>query len=127
MMIRRENHPALAVEPQDVVPGKTESADGCSTIDSGMWAMPVVSMQPSRELASAVTRVLIGLGIGPFSQTGLDEALDLAVGFGRIRLGANVAQAEALASRAEGDGLVAGAVVGHDALDHDTEACVVGD
>ena len=55
------------------------------------------------------------------------EALGLAVGLGRIGLGADVLEAETLAGRAEGEGLVAGAVVGHDALDLDAEALVVGD
>ena len=38
-----------------------------------------------------------------------------------------MAQAEPLAGSSEGEGFVAGAVVGHDALDGDAEACIVGD
>jgi hypothetical protein len=38
-----------------------------------------------------------------------------------------VAQAEALAGAPEGEGFVAGAVVGHDPLGGDAEACVIGD
>src|SRR5580700_4270804 len=41
--------------------------------------------------------------------------------------GADVLEAEPLAQPAEGEGLVAGAVVGHDALDFDAEAFVVGE
>ena len=37
---------ALAVEPQDVVLGQAESADGCSIIDAGVRPMPVIAMQP---------------------------------------------------------------------------------
>jgi hypothetical protein len=38
----------LAVEPQDVILGQTEPADGGFIIDTGVWPMPVVSMQPGR-------------------------------------------------------------------------------
>jgi hypothetical protein len=36
----------LDVEPQDIVLGQTEPADGCSIIDAGMRPMPVVAMEP---------------------------------------------------------------------------------
>src|SRR5271156_4097694 len=70
---------------------------------------------------------MIGLSVSPLAQTGLDEALGLAVGFRRVGLGADVFEAEPLAQPAEGEGPVAGAVVGHDALDLDSEAIVVGE
>src|ERR1700692_4097164 len=70
---------------------------------------------------------MIGLSVSPFAQTGLDEALGLAVGFWSVGLGADVFEAEPLAELAEGEGLVAGAVVGHDAFDLDAEAVVVGE
>ena len=70
--------------------------------------------------------MLIGPGVGPLAQRGLDEALGLAVGFRRIGLGAYVLETEPLAQPAESKGLVARAVVGHDALDLDAEAFVVG-
>ena len=38
----------LVVEPQDVVLGQAESADGCLIIDAGMRPMPVVTVQPDR-------------------------------------------------------------------------------
>ena len=41
------------------------------------------------------------MGIGPFTQAGLDEALGLSIGPGRIGLGADVPQLEALASPSE--------------------------
>src|SRR5579885_949611 len=65
--------------------------------------------------------------VGPFAQAGLDEAFGFAIGFRRIGLGADVAQAEASAGAAECEGLKAGAVVGHHALDRNTEAGVVGE
>jgi hypothetical protein len=55
----------------------------------------------------------------------LDEAFSLAVGFGRIGLGANVFDDEVAASVTEGEGLVATAIVGHDAGDGDAKAFVV--
>ena len=36
----------LAVEPQQVVLGKTEAADRCFGLQTGMRAMPIVTMQP---------------------------------------------------------------------------------
>jgi hypothetical protein len=57
----------------------------------------------------------------------LDEALGLAVGLWRVRLGADVAEFEALAGASEGAGLIAGSVVGHDAPNLDAEGCIVSD
>ena len=34
----------LAVEPQQVVLGQTEAADGCFGFQASMWAMPIVAM-----------------------------------------------------------------------------------
>ena len=87
--------------------------------------MPIVSVQPDRKLLGAAIGCWIGLSVGPFPERGLDEALGLAVGFGRVGLGADVLDAQVPASVAEGEGLVATAVVGHDAGDGDAEAFVV--
>src|SRR5882672_12722460 len=92
-----------------------------------MGPVPVVAMPPGGELGSAFTGVLIGAGIGPFAQGGLDEALGLAVGPGHVGPGANVLEVEPATDVAKGEGSVAGAVVGHDALYFDAQACVVGD
>ena len=75
----------------------------------------------------SLLRVFVGVGISPLAQAGLNEALDLAVSLWRIGLGANVPETETLTGSAEGKGPVAGAVVGHHALDLDTELCVIGD
>src|SRR5581483_11841275 len=66
-------------------------------------------------------------GVSPFSQAGLDEALGLAIGLGRVGLSADVLEAKRLAGVAEGVGFIAGAVVGHYAGHDDAEAGVVGD
>ena len=41
--------------------------------------MPVVAMQPDRQVLGAAVRCRIGLGVGPFAQRRLDEALDDAI------------------------------------------------
>src|ERR1022692_2163282 len=89
--------------------------------------MPVVPVDPDWELPGAVVRGRIGLRVGPFSEGGLNEALVLAVGFRRVRFGADVFEAKLPASVAEGEGPVATAVVGHDAGHGDAKAGVVGD
>src|SRR5580693_4050818 len=58
---------ALAVEPQQVVPGETESADGCFIIDAGMRPVPIVAVQPERQLLGSLPRVLIGLSVSPLA------------------------------------------------------------
>src|SRR4051812_17842878 len=87
--------------------------------------MPVVLVQPDRKLMGATVGGGIGLGVSPFSERGLDEALCLAVGFGRVGPGADVLDAQVPARLAEGEGFVAGAVIGHDADDGDAEAFIV--
>ena len=66
-----------------------------------MWPMPIVAMEPVDQLGRALIRVVIGLGIGPFAQSSLDETLCLAVGFGRVGLGEDLAQAVLLADCSE--------------------------
>src|SRR5260370_95251 len=75
--------------------------------------MPVVSMQPEGEFFGASIGGGIGLGVGPFAQCGLDEALGLAIGLGGVRFGAEVFEPEIAASVAEVEGSIAGAIVGH--------------
>jgi len=62
-----------------------------------MRTVPIVTMEPSWQLGSAFFRGVVGLGISPFAQAGLDEALGLAVGLGRIGPGADVLEAKTLA------------------------------
>lgn len=57
----------------------------------------------------------------------MNEALGVAVGLRHVRLGVNVRQSEPFAGFAEGEGLLAGTVVGHHALDLDAEDLVVGE
>src|SRR5437870_5650247 len=92
-----------------------------------MRAMPVVPMKPDRQLSGSSCRVVVGAGIGPFAQAGLDEALSLSVGLRRVRLGADVPESEAFAGSAEGVGSVTRTIVGHHALDLDAKPCIIGD
>lgn len=57
----------------------------------------------------------------------LNEMFSLAVGSGRIGLGADEPEAETFAEAAEGAVSVASPAVGHDPLDSDGEASVIGD
>src|SRR5229473_6898537 len=88
--------------------------------------MPVVSMQPEGEFLGASIRVGIGLGVGPFAQGGLDEALSLAIGLWGIGLGADVFEAEIAAGVTEVERPVARAVVAHHPGYRDAEALIVG-
>src|SRR5215204_3738884 len=70
----------LAVEPQQVVLGEGEAADRRLGFYPAVWSMPVVSVQPEGQFLGASLRGGVGLGVGPFAERGLDEALGLAVG-----------------------------------------------
>jgi len=92
---------SLAVEPQQVVLGEAEAADGRLAFYAAAWAMPVVSVQPEGQLLGASLRGGVGLGIGPFAERGLNEALGLAVGFRCVGLGADVFEPAIAAGVAE--------------------------
>ncbi len=81
-----------------------------------MRSVPVVWMQPRREMVGARVRGFIGAGVGPFARRRLDEALGFAVGARGVGLGADRRDPQALAQAAKTPGLVAGAVVGQAAL-----------
>src|SRR3984957_2772314 len=117
--------PNLAVEPQEVVLGLTESADRCLRFYAAVRPMPIISVQPDWKLGGAAIGCGVGLGISPLPERGLDEALRLAVGFGRIGLGADVFDTEVGAGVPESEGFIARPVVGHDPLDLDAEVFVV--
>src|ERR1700735_346947 len=70
-----------------------------------MRSMPVVAVKPARQLSGAVFRGFVGSCVGPFAQAGLNEALGLSVGFGRVGFGPQVLDLEP----AQGLGVAAGA------------------
>ncbi len=89
--------------------------------------MPVVAMEPAGKLISAMGGGVVGSGIGPFTNGGLDEALGLAVGLGSVGAGADMLEAELAAGGAEVQGVEAGTIVGHNALEFDAQARVISD
>src|ERR1700730_8594063 len=89
--------------------------------------MPVVVMEPVGERGGALTRGRVRLGVGPLPEAGLDEALGLAVGPGRVRLSAQMTDLELCAGVSEGMRDVRRPIVGHDALDAYAAALEVGD
>lgn len=58
---------ARVVELQDVVLGKNEATDGCFGFQATMRAMPIVAMQPDRQLGGATIGKSVDFGIGPFT------------------------------------------------------------
>jgi hypothetical protein len=87
-----------------------------------MGSLVVVVAQPSGRVGGAAVRAAVRQGVGPLAQERLNEAFGLAVGLGRVRPGAEVAQAQQPAGLAQQARDVARAVVGHHALDPDALA-----
>src|ERR1035438_3252901 len=90
-----------------------------------MCAVEIVVMQPGLEVVFSICGVVVGAGVGPFAQGGLDEAFGLAVGGWGIGLGEAVFDVLLAHGLAEDPVPVAGAVVGEHAADGEAEACVV--
>jgi hypothetical protein len=90
-----------------------------------MRAMPVVEMNPIRELRKALRWAVVSVRIRPFSESGLNETLSFAVGAGRVRSGELLAYAELTACIAKIRRTVAPSVVGEDAPDRNAEAGVI--
>lgn len=77
-----------------------------------MWSFQVVEVVPGFEVGISFLRIFPVFGVGPFSERGLDEAFCLAVGLGRVGLGAPVPDLHLLAGVAEAVRAVAAPVVG---------------
>jgi hypothetical protein len=92
-----------------------------------MGTMPVVLVQPGQQVIAALARGVVEASIGPLPQSGLNKTFGLAVGARGIGASVFMADGVLLTEVAEGQGAVAGAVVGKDALDADTQSLVVGD
>src|SRR5580704_5403101 len=84
-----------------------------------MWAGVIVVGDPRVHGLATLGGGLIGAGVGPFAQAGLDEALGLAVGTRRVRPRADVLEPGPGAGGAEGMAAVSRTIVGHDPLDVD--------
>ena len=57
----------LAVEPQHVVLGQTQSADGGAGFEATMRAVPVIAMQPDWEFGGTLIGIQIRAGIRPLA------------------------------------------------------------
>jgi hypothetical protein len=77
-----------------------------------MGSMPIVAMEPVEQFGGSLIGVLVGLGVGPFAQRGLDEALRLAVGPGGIGPSEDLAKGKALAGCSETCAFVIGLALG---------------
>ena len=87
--------------------------------------MPIVSVQPAGEVLAALFGAVVGACVGPFAQRGLDEAFGFAVGSRGIGPRSDVFHFELSAQFCEAFRAVAGAVVGHDAGEGDSECSEV--
>src|SRR5947207_9844491 len=76
-----------------------------------MWTVPVIAMQPLRQIGTSFTRMSIGTPVGPFAQGSLDEALGFSVGARRV----DMPQAPTSTHRIKWQRAKHLAVVGHDA------------
>ena len=106
---------------QQVVPIQTGTRDGRSTAETSMGTVPIVVVEPARQMGSAFQGSLIDTTVGPLAQGGLDKTLGLSVGAGSVRSSANVFDTEPLAELTEHLGFITGTVVGHDAADGDVQ------
>ena len=111
---------------QQVVPMCASAADGRGAIQTSMRSVAVVLKQPARQMLLTMLGSGIGVGVGPFAQCSLDEALGLAVSAGSVGSSADVGDAVVVTSSAEGTRLVTRAVIGEHAADPDAELVVEG-
>src|ERR1700681_4694189 len=82
----------------------------------------VIVVGPGREDEVALIGVGPVSGIGPFAQSGLDEAFGFAVGLRRVRASAAVFEAHLQTSLAKVVGAIAAAVIGEQSADGDAVA-----
>ena len=96
---------------------------GCG-LEAGVWPVPIVAVEPTRQVLCALCGGVVGVGPGPLAQGDLDEAFGFAIGRGGKGPGVAMAQATLGAARIEGSGTVTPAVVSEHATDADAEAAV---
>ena len=101
---------------------RPSSADWWFGSDTAMGAMPVIAVKPDGQFGGALVGCVVGCGVGPLAQAGLNEALGLSVGLGRVGFGPQVLDFEPAQGRGVAAGSEARAIVGHDALDLHAEA-----
>jgi len=114
------------VEAQQVIPIEARSADGRLVVEAGMWAVPVVGVEPLGKQGGSLLRAVVGTSIGPFSESCLDEAFCLSVGSRGVGPGAAVSDAGGAAGVGELARTVAGAVIGEHGFEADAEPGIPG-
>ncbi len=102
--MRSSGRTGLGVVSQQVVPVQTGTSDRWSLVETSMRAVPVVVMQPAGYLVSGLLGVLVSASIGPFAQSGLDEAFGLAMGARGVGTSEALANVELSTSDAKGAG-----------------------
>src|SRR5216110_855006 len=90
-----------------------------------MWTVPVIAMQPLRQIGTSFMRMPIATPIGPFAQGSLDEALSFSVGARRVEPGKDMPQAPPSTHRIKWQRAKHLGVVGHDAANPYAQVAVV--
>src|SRR6476619_5570528 len=90
-----------------------------------MRTVPVIAMQPFWQIRSSFPRMAIGTSVGPFAQSGLDEALGFAIGSRRVELGEDMTHAPSATGCPKWQRAKHLGVVGHDATYPHAEGAVV--
>lgn len=114
------------MEPQHVVPGEREAADGWLAAQAAVRTVPVVLMNPRWQAGGSLPRMTIGPSIGPLAQGGLDKAFGFAIGLRSVIAGVQTLELVLLAHVNEELGVEYLAVVGQHPLDAYAKAAIVG-
>jgi len=85
----------------------------------------VVGMEPWEQSVGGLLGMIIGACVGPFAQSGLDEAFGLAIGARGIGTGKDVPHPAAAAQGGNKGRTVGGAVISHDASHRDSKGLEV--
>jgi len=110
----------LAVKSQQIVLGD-DPGDRRLALQGAVAAMPIVVVQPAGKRRRPVGRGDIRDGVGPLAEQGLDEALGLAIGAGRVGTREALGEAAGAAQGGQAVGPIGRPVVREDAL-HDNAA-----
>src|SRR5271155_520450 len=117
-----ENAAALDVVSQEVVNIQAGTGHGWTLVETSMRSMPVVLVDPRKEMAAALGGVLVEAGGSPLADGSLDEAFRFAAGARSGETRALRRDAQPAAVGGEAAGTEAGAVVGEHAAHGNAQA-----
>lgn len=103
----------------------TQSTDRRQIAKTSMRTVPVVLVKPWEEVQPTLLGSLVGAGIGPFPQSGLNEALGLAISPWCVGPCTTMSQTQAAAESPEGARQVSRAIVGQHLPEPDAQPGVV--